>query len=70
MYKGGRRCIVCFERKICNCRFKYDGIPCAHAIAVVKTALANTYEVPMISMLDKDDWSVSKFVLEEIVLPP
>ncbi|KAG5592255.1 hypothetical protein H5410_042769 [Solanum commersonii] len=32
-------------------------------------ALANTYEISMISMSDKDDWSVSKFVLEEIVLP-
>ncbi|KAG5575384.1 hypothetical protein H5410_055518 [Solanum commersonii] len=33
-------------------------------------ALANTYEVSMVSMLDKDDWSVPEFVLEEIVLPP
>ncbi|KAG5609213.1 hypothetical protein H5410_020494 [Solanum commersonii] len=33
-------------------------------------ALANTYEISMGSMLDKDDWSVPGFVLEEIVLPP
>ncbi|KAG5569726.1 hypothetical protein H5410_059492 [Solanum commersonii] len=33
-------------------------------------ALANTYEVSMVSMLDKDDWSAPEFVLEEIILPP
>ncbi|WMV11250.1 hypothetical protein MTR67_004635, partial [Solanum verrucosum] len=88
VYKGGRRYIVCLERKICNCgRFQHDEIPCTHAIVIVKSknitkihpycsdyykpiALANTYEVPMILMPDKDDWSVLEFVLEEIVLPP
>ncbi|KAG5575304.1 hypothetical protein H5410_055438 [Solanum commersonii] len=33
-------------------------------------ALAKTYEVPMVPMLDKEDWSLSDNVLEETVLPP
>ncbi|KAH0754614.1 hypothetical protein KY290_024884 [Solanum tuberosum] len=33
-------------------------------------ALANTYEVPMVPMPDKEDWSAPEFILEEIVLPP
>ncbi|XP_015163457.1 uncharacterized protein [Solanum tuberosum] len=33
-------------------------------------ALENTYEVPMVPMPDKEDWSAPEFVLEEIVLPP
>ncbi|KAG5594774.1 hypothetical protein H5410_036006 [Solanum commersonii] len=28
------------------------------------TALANTYEVRMVAMSNKEDWSVSNFVLE------
>lgn len=31
-------------------------------------ALANTYEVPMVPMLDREDWTTSKHVIEEIVL--
>ncbi|XP_055830973.1 uncharacterized protein LOC129900007 [Solanum dulcamara] len=33
-------------------------------------ALANTYQLPMIPMPDKKDWSVPKEILEEFVLPP
>ncbi|KAG5632245.1 hypothetical protein H5410_003962 [Solanum commersonii] len=33
-------------------------------------ALANIYEVPMVLIPDKEDWSVPEFVLEEIFLPP
>ncbi|XP_049410439.1 uncharacterized protein LOC125873580 [Solanum stenotomum] len=33
-------------------------------------ALANTYEVPIVLMPDKEDWSAPEFVLEEIVLSP
>jgi len=33
-------------------------------------ALAKTYEVPMVPMPDKEDWSLSDNVLEETVLPP
>ncbi|KAG5594778.1 hypothetical protein H5410_036010 [Solanum commersonii] len=33
-------------------------------------ALAKTYEVQMVAMSNKEDWSVSKFVFEEIVLSP
>ncbi|XP_055802730.1 uncharacterized protein LOC129871843 [Solanum dulcamara] len=33
-------------------------------------ALTNTYELPMILMPDKKDWSVLNYFLEEIVLPP
>jgi len=83
VYEGGRRYIVCLERKICNCeRFQLDKIPCAHAIAILKkkniidihsycsdyyksAALANIYEVSMISMPDKEDWSASEFVLKK-----
>ncbi|KAG5586351.1 hypothetical protein H5410_046785 [Solanum commersonii] len=88
VYEGGRRYIVCLERKNCNCgRFQLEKIPCANAFAVLKkkniidihphysdyyksAALANTYEVPMVPMLDKEDWSAPEFVLEEIVLSP
>uniref|UniRef100_M1DLZ8 Zinc finger containing preotein n=1 Tax=Solanum tuberosum TaxID=4113 RepID=M1DLZ8_SOLTU len=88
VYKCGRRCIVCLERKIYNCgRFQLDEIPCAHAFTILKkqniidiypycsnyykpAALANTYEVLMVPMPDKEDWSALEFVLEEIILPP
>ncbi|KAH0651613.1 hypothetical protein KY290_032524 [Solanum tuberosum] len=88
VYEGGRRYIVCLERKNCNCgRFQLDEIPYAHTIAVLKkkniidihpyysdyykpTALANTYEVSMVPMPDREDWTVPEFVLEEIVMPP
>ncbi|XP_055835681.1 uncharacterized protein LOC129904162 [Solanum dulcamara] len=33
-------------------------------------ALANTYELPMVPMPDKKDWTAPKEILEEIVLPP
>ncbi|KAG5608872.1 hypothetical protein H5410_020153 [Solanum commersonii] len=33
-------------------------------------ALANIYEVLMVLMPDKKDWSAPEFVLEEIILPP
>ncbi|XP_049399701.1 uncharacterized protein LOC125863719 [Solanum stenotomum] len=76
VYEGGRRYIVCLERKNCNCgRFQLDEIPCAHTIAVMKkkniidihpyysdyykpAALANTYEVSMVPMPDREDWTV------------
>uniref|UniRef100_M1AJ71 Zinc finger containing preotein n=1 Tax=Solanum tuberosum TaxID=4113 RepID=M1AJ71_SOLTU len=38
VYESGRRYIVRLERKTCNCgRFQLDAIPCAHAIAVLKS---------------------------------
>ncbi|XP_055810254.1 uncharacterized protein LOC129880305 [Solanum dulcamara] len=33
-------------------------------------ALANTYELQMVLMPDKKDWSIPKEILEEIILPP
>ncbi|KAG5599959.1 hypothetical protein H5410_031329 [Solanum commersonii] len=33
-------------------------------------ALAKTYEVTMVPMPNKEDWSVPDYVLDEIVLPP
>ncbi|KAH0670604.1 hypothetical protein KY290_026012 [Solanum tuberosum] len=33
-------------------------------------ALAKTYEVPVIPMPDKEDWSVPSNVIDEIVWPP
>ncbi|KAG5613884.1 hypothetical protein H5410_013708 [Solanum commersonii] len=33
-------------------------------------ALAKTYEVAMVPMPDKEDWTVPDYVLDEIVLPP
>ncbi|KAH0633443.1 hypothetical protein KY284_036229 [Solanum tuberosum] len=33
-------------------------------------ALEKTYEVAMVSMPDKEDWTVPDYVLDEIVLPP
>ncbi|KAG5601190.1 hypothetical protein H5410_032560 [Solanum commersonii] len=33
-------------------------------------ALANTYDVSIVLMSDKEDWSTPEFVLKEIVLSP
>ena len=69
-----RKHIVCLERKICNCgRFQVDEIPCAHAFVVFKkknlidvhtyykpAVFANTYEVLMIPMPDREDWSAQE----------
>lgn len=33
-------------------------------------ALSNTYELAMVSMSGREDWTAPKHVLEEIVLPP
>lgn len=34
------------------------------------TVFTNMYEISIVSMLDREDWTMPEFVLEEIIIPP
>ncbi|XP_075088387.1 uncharacterized protein LOC107831839 [Nicotiana tabacum] len=73
------------ERKCVCGRFQVDELPCPHAWAVLKSkflmpeeyfpnyyksnTVVMTYDVPMYSLPDRNDWNIPAHVAEEVVLP-
>ncbi|XP_009781892.1 uncharacterized protein [Nicotiana sylvestris] len=84
--EGRHYTVCLLERKYSCGRFQVDELPCPHAWAVLKSkflmledycsdyykpkSVVMTYEVPVYSLPDRNEWNIPTHISDEVVLPP
>ncbi|XP_016438931.2 uncharacterized protein LOC107764860 [Nicotiana tabacum] len=82
----GNYTVCMLEKKCVCGRFQIDELPCPHVWAVLKSkflipedycsnyykpnSIVMTYDVPVYSLPDRNEWNIPAHVAEEVVLPP